>query len=86
MSLEAEIRQRLASLSPESVDLYDDSAAHAGHAGNRGGGHYDLVIVAAVFAGQNALQRHRTVYGVLGDLIPDRVHALSVKAYAPGEL
>jgi len=86
MNVEVEIRQRLASLSPESITLYDDSDAHAGHAGNRGGGHFDLVIVAAVFAGQSALQRHRTVYGVLGDLIPDRVHALSVKAYAPGEL
>ncbi|WP_035051854.1 BolA family protein [Andreprevotia chitinilytica] len=85
MRLHDEIRQRLAVLNPEALELHDDSAAHAGHAGNTGGGHFDLVIVSKVFAGQTALQRHRTVYGLLGDLIPDQVHALSVKAYAPGE-
>ena len=64
-----------------------DSAAHAGHAGAAsGGGHFELTLVSPVFAGVNAVARHRLVYQALGDLIPSRIHALSLRAYAPGEL
>lgn len=84
---EALIRQRLASLDPEAVEIADESALHAGHAGARaGGGHYQLTIVSKRFAGLDALSRHRLVYQALGELMGSRIHALSIQAYAPGEL
>ncbi len=86
-SLDALIHQRLAALNPQEIHLHDDSAAHAGHAGAAsGGGHFELTLVSPVFAGVNAVARHRLVYQALGDLIPSRIHALSLRAYAPGEL
>lgn len=84
---EALMRQRLASLEPEAVEIADESALHAGHAGARaGGGHYQLTIVSKRFAGLDALSRHRLVYQALGELMGSRIHALSIQAYAPGEL
>lgn len=80
-----EIQNRLAQLEPSEIQLHDDSASHAGHAGNTGGGHYDLLVIAPVFTGKRALERHRMVYGLLADLIPSRIHALSIKAMAPDE-
>ena len=82
----ATLRQHLAVLEPSRVDLVDDSAKHAGHAGARGGGHYRLTIVAAQFAGKSALSRHRLVYAALGELMRDRIHALSIEALTPDEL
>ena len=80
------IRQRLAALAPTRLELIDDSARHAGHAGARsGGGHYRLLIVAAAFAGQTRLRRHRLVHAALGELMRDRIHALSVQALSPQE-
>lgn len=85
--LGAVIGQRLATLAPVRFELIDDSAKHAGHAGVRGGGrHYRLLIVAQVFAGQTRLGRHRLVHAALGDLLPDRIHALSIEALSPEEL
>lgn len=84
---EALMRQRLASLEPEAVEIADESALHAGHAGARaGGGHYQLTIVSKHFVGLDALSRHRLVYQALGGLMGSRIHALSIQAYAPGEL
>lgn len=80
-----EIQNRLAQLEPSDIQLHDDSASHAGHAGSTGGGHYDLLVIAPVFTGKRALERHRMVYGLLADLIPSRIHALSIKAMAPDE-
>lgn len=80
------ITQRLAPLTPERLDLDDDSAAHAGHSGNTGGGHYTLTVVSAVFSGHNTLTRHRMVYDCVSDLIPHTIHALSIRAYGPDEL
>lgn len=80
-----EIRAKLAPLEPLDISIHDDSASHAGHAGNRGGGHIDLLIVSANFSGKSPIERHRMVYGLLADLIPKRIHALSLKALAPGE-
>ena len=59
----AMIEQRLRSaLAPIRLDVVDESAQHAGHAGAQsGGGHYALTIVAAQFSGHNAVQRHRMV-------------------------
>lgn len=85
MELFAEIRTRLAPLEAQEISIHDDSAAHAGHAGNRGGGHIDLLIVSAHFSGKRSVDRHRMVYALLADLIPQRIHALSLKAFAPDE-
>ena len=87
MSVEAAIRERLAALRPESLELVDESARHAGHAGARPGGgtHWRLTIVAAAFAGQPTLARHRLVYRALGELMRDPIHALAITARAPGE-
>lgn len=80
------IRQRLAALAPTRLELIDDSARHAGHAGARsGGGHYHLLIVAEAFAGQPRLRRHRLVHEALGELLHGRIHALSVQALSPQE-
>jgi BolA protein len=81
------LRQRLAVLEPLSLEIEDDSHRHAGHAGARdGGGHYNLTIVAAVFAGHNTVKRHRIVYEAAGELMRGRIHALSIRALAPDEV
>jgi BolA protein len=81
------IAERLAVLSPSRLELLDESAMHAGHAGAAGGGgHYRLLIVAAAFSGQPRLARHRLVHDVLGDLMRKRIHALSIQALAPAEV
>lgn len=81
------VRQRLAVLRPLRVDLIDDSAKHAGHAGAKGGGgHYRLLIVAESFRGKPTLARHRLVYDALGDLMRDRIHAISINSLTPDEL
>jgi BolA family transcriptional regulator, general stress-responsive regulator len=83
----AAIRERLALLSPESLEILDESGEHIGHAGARdGGGHYQLIIVSGVFAGKPALARHRMVYSALGPLMHKDIHALTIKAYAPDEI
>jgi BolA protein len=77
---------RLASLAPLVLEIDDDSAEHAGHAGNTtGGGHFSVTIVSEHFRGQRSLARHRAVLDRVGDLIPDPVHALAIRAYAPDE-
>jgi BolA protein len=83
----AAIRSRLEqALAPARLEIRDDSALHAGHAGAAsGGGHFSVLIVADRFAGLSALERHRLVYGALGDLMPREIHALSMKALAPSE-
>ena len=72
---------------PTELQVVDDSARHAGHAGAREGGesHFNVVIVAPVFEGQSRIQRQRSVYAALADELAGPVHALSVKAFAPGE-
>jgi BolA protein len=82
------IEQRLrAALAPDSLELADESAQHAGHAGARGGGgHYVLTIVSANFAGKGPIERHRMVYAALGEAMRAEIHALSIRAYTPDEL
>lgn len=80
------IRERLAPLAPLRVEIEDDSARHAGHAGAREGGHYNVFIVAAAFAGKSTMARHRLVYATLGDLGRSGIHALSIRAKAPDEV
>lgn len=87
MSVRAEIERRLAALAPERLELEDESARHAGHAGAAPGGntHWRLTIVAAAFAGKAPVERHRMVYAALGDLMRNPIHALALRALAPGE-
>jgi len=73
--------------SPVSLQIEDESALHAGHAGARsGGGHYRVDIVSEAFAGKNTVARHRLIYAALGDLMPSAIHALAIRASAPDEL
>jgi|KBSSwiStaDraftv2_1062776.scaffolds.fasta_scaffold485939_2 BolA family transcriptional regulator, general stress-responsive regulator len=73
-------------LDAEHVALEDESARHVGHEGARGGaGHYNVLVVAARFAGLDAIARHRAVYAAVGDMIPDEVHALSIRSLTPEE-
>lgn len=84
----SQIEQRLrAALAPQRLEIVDDSARHAGHAGAResGGGHYNVTIVSAAFAGKNLIERHRLVYGALGELMHKDIHALSLQALSPDE-
>ncbi|MBL6735567.1 MAG: BolA family transcriptional regulator [Burkholderiales bacterium] len=82
-----QMKDRLARIRPTSVDIFDDSASHAGHAGvqETGGGHYELSIVSEAFSGKTTLQRHRMIYECLADLMPGKIHALSIQAFAPEE-
>jgi len=79
------LRERLAQLSPSTLEIRDDSAQHAGHAGAKSGGHYAVTIVATRFAGLSTMQRHRLVYDAVGDLVQQGIHALSISAKIPEE-
>ncbi|MGH8629888.1 MAG: BolA family protein [Burkholderiales bacterium] len=87
MNIEQTIRERLSRLVPEAVEIYDDSRDHAGHAGAResGGGHFEVVVISALFEGRSPVARHRMVYETVSDLIPANIHALSIRAYTPAE-
>ena len=81
------IQEKLAVLEPQRLELVDDSGRHVGHAGARdGGGHYNLVIVSALFDGKPAQARHRMVYAALDGLMGHQIHALSIKAYTSTEI
>ena len=84
----AEMLRRLNSaLSPSRVELVDDSEQHRGHGGYNPAGesHFTLRIESAAFAGKSRVERQRMIYAALGDLMRERVHALSIRASAPGE-
>jgi BolA protein len=72
-------------LEPLALEVRDDSAAHAGHAGAREGSHLSVRIVSARFAGLPRLARHRLVYDALSTLMPQGIHALAIDARAPDE-
>ncbi len=81
------LRRLNSALSPTHVDLTDDSEQHRGHGGYNPSGesHFSLEIESAAFAGKSRVERQRMVYHALGDLMKERVHALQIKARAPGE-
>lgn len=83
----AAIRAALeAALSPQSLSVEDDSHRHAGHAGAQDGrGHYNVEVVSAAFVGLSPIARHRAVYAALGEMMTTDIHALAIKARAPGE-
>jgi BolA protein len=87
LSIAERIRERLAALQPQAVELVDESERHRGHAGWREGGgtHWRLTIVAPAFAGKPTVARHRMVYQALGDLMQHPIHALAITARAPEE-
>jgi BolA family transcriptional regulator, general stress-responsive regulator len=82
------IRSRLESrFAPQALELIDESARHAGHAGARTGrGHFRVRIVAAAFDALPRLQRHRLVYEALGPVMEQDIHALTIEALAPSEV
>jgi BolA protein len=84
----ADMRQRLEhALQPTRLELIDDSEQHRGHGGynSAGGSHFTLHIESVRFAGTSRVERQRMVYAALGNLMDERVHALSIRATAPGE-
>ena len=83
----AMLRERLQQmLQPATLEIIDESARHAGHAGAAGGGgHFIVNIVADAFRGKNPLQRHRLVYAAVGDMMQQEIHALSINARTPEE-
>jgi BolA protein len=76
-----------AAFTPERLEIVDDSGRHAGHSGAREGGesHFTVTLVSPAFAGVSRVERQRKVYAALGAEFAAGLHALSIKALAPGE-
>jgi BolA protein len=81
------LRRLNSALSPSRIELVDDSEQHRGHGGYNpeGESHFSLSIESPAFAGKSRVERQRMVHKALGDLLHERVHALSIRARAPGE-
>ncbi len=75
-----------AALQPTALEVQDDSAQHAGHAGAREGRHFSVRVVSERFAGVSRVGRHRLIYDALDHLISQGIHALAIDARAPGDL
>ena len=87
-SVAADITSRLtAALGPTHLEVVNDSHHHAGHMGDDGTGesHFTVVVESPAFTGLNRVQRQRLVNTALADLLVSRIHALAIKARAPGE-
>lgn len=86
MGLEIVQRLQLA-LSPERLDVINDSARHHGHLGDDGSGesHFTVEVVADAFTGKSRVARQRLVNDALADLLKEKIHALAIRARAPGE-
>jgi BolA protein len=87
-----QMRDRIAgkltkAFAPERLEVIDDSHRHAGHAGARPGGetHFTVHIVSPAFQGKSRLERHRLINEALASELEDGVHALAIRAAAPGE-
>ena len=81
------LRRLNSALSPTFIRLTDDSEKHRGHGGYNPSGesHFSLEVESAAFAGKSRVERQRMIYKALGELMKERVHALSIRATAPGE-
>jgi BolA protein len=89
MSAEQSIREKLTlAFAPEVLEVVNDSARHAGHAGSPGSGesHFSIKMVSAAFEGKSRLERHRMVNAVLAEELKGKVHALAIAALAPQEV
>ncbi len=71
---------------PSRLEIVDDSDKHAGHRSAGGRGHFQVHIVSASFRGKRPLERHRMIYGALGDAMETEIHALSIQAKTPEEI
>ena len=82
------LRRLNSALSPTTIDLVDDSEQHRGHGGYNPSGesHFSLMIESEAFAGKSRVERQRMIYHALGDLMKERVHALQIRARAPGDV
>jgi BolA protein len=88
MSAEAAIREKLMQvLQPVRLDVVNESHLHAGHRTSPGTGesHFRVLVVSHAFAGKSRIERHRMINDTLAAELKGRVHALAIKAYAPGE-
>jgi len=80
-------RKLTETLAPMLLEIQDDSASHAGHAGEhpKGETHFNVTIVSPAFENMNRVARHREVYRILAEELQERVHALSLQVFTPGE-
>ncbi len=88
MSLQSRMREKLMlALNPTRLDIVNESHQHAGHSSSpeTGESHFRVLIVSDAFASKSRVERHRIVNDVLRDELRDGVHALAIKALAPGE-
>jgi len=88
MSLQARMREKLMlTLNPTRLDIVNESHQHAGHSSSpeTGESHFRVLIVSDAFSGKSRVERHRIVNDVLRDELRDGVHALAIKALAPGD-
>lgn len=86
--VERQLREALmVALEPTRLDVFNESHLHAGHSSSPGTGssHFRVLIVSAQFAARSRIERHRMVNEAAGGLLRDSIHALAIKAYAPGE-
>ncbi|MGE4597306.1 MAG: BolA family protein [Methylophilaceae bacterium] len=83
--IEDEIKKRLLFLNATKLVLTNDSEQHKHHAGNTGGGHFHLLIISNQFKNRTRMERHRLIYDALSDLMPESIHALSIKTLSPEE-
>jgi len=75
-----------AAFSPEALEITDDSHRHVGHAGARDGrGHFTVEIRSPAFDGMGPLARHRAIYAALDGMMRSDIHALAIRADAPGD-
>lgn len=88
MSVEAAIHEKLMQmLQPTRLDVVNESHLHAGHRTSPGTGesHFRVLVVSQAFAGKSRIERHRMINDTLAAELKGKVHALAIKAYAPGE-
>jgi BolA protein len=88
MSVKDNISQKLSeAFAPESLDVADESYLHEGHAGHRPGGetHFRIHIVSRAFEGKSRVERHRMINTLLAAELAGPIHALAIRATAPGE-
>ena len=83
--IETQLRDALTTLNPSQLNIIDNSAEHAGHAGNTGGSHFTIIIVSDLFEGLSLIKRHRLVNNAAADLLRQDIHALSIKAKTTSE-
>ena len=85
MRLQAQLESRLAALSPQVLQIVNESSGHGGYFEGKES-HFKVTVVSDAFVGVRAVQRHQKIYALAGDLLaPERIHALAIHAYAPDE-